>query len=174
MGVNDGILKVFNSETGDYSWGIKLGEWSSIVDWSPDGRYIAIVNSDGHEIFISVIDTNSREVIWRIKLNSETYGIAWDPTGNYLAVGAENYLYIFNKHGELLWVSEKHPNARIWYIAWSPDGSRIAFSSDRDGNDEVYVMNADGSGLRPLLPAQLANLEFTYDFANERVIDWGP
>ncbi len=30
--------------------------------------------------------------------------------------------------------------------AWSPDGSRIAFSSDRDGNFEVYVMNADGSG----------------------------
>ena len=30
--------------------------------------------------------------------------------------------------------------------AWSPDGSRIAFASDRDGNFEVYVMNADGSG----------------------------
>lgn len=27
----------------------------------------------------------------------------------------------------------------------SPDGSRIAFISDRDGNREVYVMNADGS-----------------------------
>jgi len=24
---------------------------------------------------------------------------------------------------------------------WSPDGSRIAFISDRDGNNEVYVMN---------------------------------
>ncbi len=31
-------------------------------------------------------------------------------------------------------------------IAWSPDGSRIAFKSYRDGNDEVYVMNVDGSG----------------------------
>ena len=31
--------------------------------------------------------------------------------------------------------------------AWSPDGQRIAFSSDRDGNWEIYVMNADGSGL---------------------------
>jgi TolB protein len=28
---------------------------------------------------------------------------------------------------------------------WSPDGSKIAFSSDRDGNPEIYVMNADGS-----------------------------
>ena len=27
---------------------------------------------------------------------------------------------------------------------------KIAFTSDRDGNDEVYVMNADGSGLARL------------------------
>jgi Tol biopolymer transport system component len=29
--------------------------------------------------------------------------------------------------------------------AFSPDGSRIAFASTRDGNAEIYVMNADGT-----------------------------
>jgi len=29
--------------------------------------------------------------------------------------------------------------------SWSPDGSRLAFYSERDGNAEIYVMNADGS-----------------------------
>ncbi len=29
---------------------------------------------------------------------------------------------------------------------WSPDGRMIAFQSDRDGNSEIYVMDADGSG----------------------------
>ena len=33
--------------------------------------------------------------------------------------------------------------------AWSPDGRRIAFSSDRDGNFEIYVMSAAGEPPRP-------------------------
>ena len=28
---------------------------------------------------------------------------------------------------------------------WSPKGNSIAFGSTRDGNEEIYVMNADGS-----------------------------
>ena len=34
--------------------------------------------------------------------------------------------------------------------SWSPDGTKVAFSSNRDGNWEIYVMNADGSGVRRL------------------------
>ena len=31
-------------------------------------------------------------------------------------------------------------------ISWSPDGTKLAFTSNRDGNWEIYVMNAqDGS-----------------------------
>ena len=33
---------------------------------------------------------------------------------------------------------------------FSPDGTRIAFSSNRDGNPEIYVMNRDGSNVRRL------------------------
>lgn len=45
--------------------------------------------------------------------------------------------------------------------AWSPDGSRIAFSSYRDGNREIYVINADGTGLKRLTTNQVLD-EFPF------------
>src|SRR5262245_11497171 len=32
--------------------------------------------------------------------------------------------------------------------SWSPDGSQIAFASRRENNWDLYLMNADGGGLR--------------------------
>ena len=32
--------------------------------------------------------------------------------------------------------------------AWSPDGTKIAFTSSRDGNPEIYVMNREGSNVQ--------------------------
>ncbi len=33
---------------------------------------------------------------------------------------------------------------------WSPDGTKIAFDSGRDGNQEIYIMKADGTELNRL------------------------
>lgn len=38
--------------------------------------------------------------------------------------------------------------SRNYHVQPSPDGSRIAFDSDRDGERGVYVANRDGSGVR--------------------------
>src|SRR3984957_19805243 len=43
------------------------------------------------------------------------------------------------------------------YPAWSPDHSRIAFVSDRDGNFQIYVMNADGSAVKQLTTGEEIN-----------------
>ena len=46
--------------------------------------------------------------------------------------------------GPPLYVGGMHPS-------WSPDGSQIAFESDRDGDYEIYIMAADGSNQRRLV-----------------------
>ena len=37
-----------------------------------------------------------------------------------------------------------------WLPSWSPDGEYIAFSSENDGNFDIYVMDADGGNPRRL------------------------
>ena len=32
------------------------------------------------------------------------------------------------------------------FPAWSPDGTRIAFDSDRDGNHKLFVISVDEAG----------------------------
>ncbi len=46
--------------------------------------------------------------------------------------------------------SPAHGTDRIhnFLPAWSPDGTRIAFMTNRDGNQEIYVMDANGSNPR--------------------------
>lgn len=48
--------------------------------------------------------------------------------------------------------------------AWSPDGRRVAFFSDRDGKEDIYVVDADGRNLRRL----------TTDPADDREPAWSP
>jgi TolB protein len=44
--------------------------------------------------------------------------------------------------------SDAHSN---FHPTRSPDGSRLALSSNRDGDWDIYVMNADGSRVRQLV-----------------------
>ena len=48
--------------------------------------------------------------------------------------------------------------------SWSPDGKMIAFITARDGNGEIYIMNADGSGQTNL----------TNSPANDYAPSWSP
>ena len=47
---------------------------------------------------------------------------------------------------------------------WSPNGSQIAFRSQRDGNDEIYIMNSDGS----------CQVNLTNDPADDWAPAWSP
>jgi Tol biopolymer transport system component len=56
---------------------------------------------------------------------------------------------------------------------WSPDGSQIAFLTDRNGGWEIWVMNADGSNQRPLFQAgTLDGVELQYYNVGERALSW--
>ncbi|HPZ10452.1 MAG TPA: DPP IV N-terminal domain-containing protein [Candidatus Eremiobacteraeota bacterium] len=49
-----------------------------------------------------------------------------------------------------------HPDLDI-EPAWSPDGKKIAFSSNRRGNFQIFAMNSDGTGLYQVTKRSTAN-----------------
>ena len=84
---------------------------------------------------------------------------AQDPT-QVIAVTTRNEhtqisdIYIIQLNGQTRTNLTEHPADDI-YPSWSPDGTKIAFSSNRDGNYDIWVMDADGSQPKKLTESAL-------------------
>ncbi len=60
-------------------------------------------------------------------------------------------IYVINPDGSSLQRLTNAPGKENWEPDWSPDRSKILFTSDRHGGEEeVYVMDADGSNVHRL------------------------
>jgi Tol biopolymer transport system component len=125
------------------------------VAWSPDGRRIACI-SDGVLWVMNADGTRPRRLVTDPVDNSASKAatLAWSPDGRKIAFthrGEREDWEIFVVNGDGSEVRKlAEASSRAYDVApvWSPDGRSIAFTSDRDGNSEIYVMNADGSGQR--------------------------
>ena len=63
-------------------------------------------------------------------------------------------------------------NHRAWDSSpsWSPDGKHIAFDSWRDGNGEIYVMDADGGNPRRLTNHQFKDWEPSWSPNGKQIV----
>lgn len=73
----------------------------------------------------------------------------WSPDGTMIAATAAFEIVVMNADGSNVHTLTNAPNADQ-EPDWSPDGTKIVFTSSRDNNQEIYVMNADGSGQQNL------------------------
>ena len=133
------------------------------------------------------LDVNRSEQ-WELTDRREDHTPIFSPDGRYIAVAFKNNegydIHRLNSDGggrviltkTPLWVTAQPGVNRPWNNvspAWSPDGSQIAFLTDRTGRWEIWVMNADGSNQRPMFPDAVNDqLQITYDFVDERILSW--
>jgi len=109
-----------------------------------------VENRDVKEIYISDYDgANQRRITVSRQLNLNP---SWSADARALAYStyrpAPDIFVSFIYQGIM-----QNPTKGIgtnYMPVFSPDGTRIAFMSARDGNPEIYVVNVDGSNLRRL------------------------
>ncbi len=131
--------------------------------WSPDGRKIAFVSHG--DVFVANANAEGSGLRRLTRNPASDSAPAWSPDGRKIAFVSDRDgtydVYVMNADGSgQLALAARTVGGRGAYVgevaapddapAWSSDGRKIAFVSDRDGSYEVYVMNADGSGQRRL------------------------
>jgi Tol biopolymer transport system component len=147
----------------------------SSLSWSPKGDLIAATIGDPaggrYSIEIYLMDLNGV-----IQKQLTTLGIneypKWSPDGKFIvyhSIGMDNcsgisFMKADGSDQVCLVIDKAFPPVQNINPSWSSDGRYIVFSSNLDGNYDLYMVKADGSGL-----TQLTNLP-----GDENVPSWSP
>ncbi len=170
----DQVIKHYTGTVGFFSTSIvavrRSQSGKSVVRVTPDGASVSNITTSGK---INILPSLSRGRIYftsfrdggphlflyergtvkgisaRSGLNT---GAALSPNGNLLAAtlsheGSSDIYLLDPNSGD---IRRRLTMSRGIDISptWSPDGSQLAFVSDREGTPQIWVMNADGSGQR--------------------------
>jgi hypothetical protein len=145
--------------------------------WSPDGSRFVYGDENGLHIQSSDGTTS-----YAITDDSRDTSPAWSPDGTSVAFTRRQHdhleVYVVGASGEnlkRLTITPAKPDGTLGHSAspaWSPDGSYIAFLTDRSGVWKIWVMEANGSRPRPLFDTALDHVAIEYSFIGDRAISW--
>lgn len=142
----------------------------AMPQWSPDGQYIGFHSNIGGYYNLYVTDPAGQMLFQVTDSRGDDVRLSWSPDGtrvvfasargddNVRGVGGLLNIYIMTvadlfsgtRSGELLSIRLTETPEDDWYPSWSPDSQWIVFTSHRDYNWEIYVMDAQGGSVRNL------------------------
>jgi Tol biopolymer transport system component len=137
-------LYVFDTVTGDIAQLTNNAFRNSDAQWSLDGTSLLFfTDQDGASSVYkkNVSGSESTQLV-------DGFLPRWSPDGKRIAFLKDDGVYVMNWDGSQVRKLVDDPTVieTSWVglnLSWSPRGDRIAFSSWRDGNSEIYVVNVD-------------------------------
>lgn len=130
---------------------------------------LAFVRKDGDNYSLVVSDSDGQNSQVALRSKQPIISLAWSPNGTQLAyVSFEDrngvnkpIVYVHNLSNGKRYVvaNEKGSNSAP---AWSPDGKRLAVVLTRDGNSQIYLVDADGGDLTRLTRSSDIDTEPTF------------
>ena len=131
----------------------------SMPSWSPDGSRIAFVRDVGgaHTLEIAIMNADGSD---RVDISNHPDFVqrpTWSPDGARIAFGTDRdyessgftelafEIYVIDAGGTNAINITNTDFDEDDFPAWSPNGSRIAFHSNRTGNYDIFLANPDGS-----------------------------
>lgn len=152
-------VKMFNA-TLDGSDARALTDGTGVMwcsQWSPDGKRIAYTGRDAtgelHVYVMNADGSNVQQVTHLAASEGDAQCPAWSRDGKRLAfqISEKNHrAHIGTLDLATGAVTKLAPHEEALLDetpSWFPDGKRIAFQSNRSGEMQIWVMNADGTSL---------------------------
>lgn len=149
--------------------------------WSPDGSWIAfygtLAGGPGGIYRITPEGAGFQTLVapvWHLarpEWSPDSEKILYSTNANLLAPAPEvdTDIWVVNRDGTNPRQLTNHPASDI-NPSWSPDGSRIVFQSNRDGQYAIFVMNADGTGQTRLTDPTMEAVEPTWSPDGRRIV----
>ena len=134
--------------------------------WSPDGGRVAF--SSRGDIFVMYLDGAGVVQLTGSPHESCSEVFYSDRDGD-----GRTEAYIRSADGSFELLTDYDlidRNSSDWFTWWSPDGERILFQSHRDGDWEIYVMNADGGDVVQLTDNEWWDLHPSWSSDGGRIV----
>ncbi len=177
-------LRIINVADGSFE-DMPAGEYAFSPVWDPANpwRVVSTVGDSG----LVATDVNSGTAS-PLTNDPNDHTPVFSPDGRFIAVAYRQDthwdIHRLNADGggrvrlteTPLWVTavDRKPAWNNVAPVFSPDGTEIAFLTDRTGRWEVWVMGVDGSNQRPMFSDAVNDrLQIEYVFNDERALGWG-